>query len=813
MHLILRAAAILVVLLLTNPSFAQWKVGLDREILTPTDPLWMAGYAARTGPADGKIHDLWAKALVLEDEAGGRVLLITLDLLGIDRDLTSRIKQRLQTEAGWEPSRVALCCSHTHSGPVVGTLLLGMYPLDGQQQQWVHAYTKELEDKLVRLAQRATEKLEPMQVGWTSGRCSIAVNRRNNPEPEVPERRTAGQLLGPVDHDVPILVLRDSLQQIRGVVFGYACHATTLSDQQWCGDWPGFAQIELESRFPECQAMFFAGCGGDQNPLPRRVLQLAQDYGRAMADSVQAAINQPVYPTQGPLGVAGEEIPLEFAEVPTVAALQEIINAAEREPTSAQEQAPATKPSRYEIARAVLLLEQAEKHGEIATEYPYGIQTWQIGDGPTWVFLSGEVVVDYALRIKQELGPSTTWVAAYSNDVMGYIPSERVLQEGGYEGGTAMVYYGLPSPWRTGLEDKICAAVKLQSLAVKQQRNELSQQLLVPSGYDHQRLLYYQDADGHELPITSSADWEHRRTAILDGMQQMMGPLPDRSVLCPLDVQEIKRERFESYTRVHLTYAAEPGSRVPAHLYLPDVPRLQPRAPAILALHQTSDLGKTDVGIDGKPDRTYAHELAMLGYVVLAPDYPSFGELRDYDFAADRYVSGTMTGVFNHLRAVDLLCERDDVDADRLGVIGHSLGGHNALFVAAFDPRLKVVVTSCGWTPFHHYYGGLKLENWAQERYMPWMRDVFQSDPDQVPFDFYEVVAALAPRTFYSCSPVNDENFEVAGVRQVETAAREVYSLFEAREELIIRYPETGHSFPNNNRQEAYEVIGRVIGQ
>ncbi|MBL8891833.1 MAG: neutral/alkaline non-lysosomal ceramidase N-terminal domain-containing protein [Planctomycetaceae bacterium] len=782
---------------------AQWKAGLAREAITPIEPMWMAGYAARTRPAEGKIHDLWAKALVLEDEVGGRVLLITLDLLGIDRDFAQRIHQRLKAEAGWERSRVALCTSHTHSGPVVGTLLLGMYPLDVQQRQWVQAYTRNLEDKLVKLAQDAADSPEPMQVGWATGLCSIAVNRRNNPEPEVTERRATGQLVGPVDHDVPILVLRDSNHDVRGLVFGYACHATTLSDQMWCGDWPGFAQVELETRFPKCQAMFFAGCGGDQNPLPRRELELAQNYGRALADSVQAAIETRTYPLRGPIAIAQEDIPLPFSAVPTVESLKAIVAAVESDAEP--------KPSRYEVARAVRLLEQVEAGGAIVQEYPYGTQTWQLGDGPTWVFLSGEVVVDYALRLKQALGPEKTWVAAYANDVMAYIPSERILQEGGYEGGAAMVYYGLPSPWQAGLENKICGTVTNQAGTIKRLRNELSQQVLLPSGYDHQRLMYVLDDEGHEVAIRSTTDWERRRTAILAGMQQMMGPLPDRSVRCPLDVQEVTRERFDGYTRVHLTYASEPGNRVPAHLYLPDTPCLQPRAPAILALHQTSDLGKIDVGFEGKPDRIYAHELATLGYVVLAPDYPSFGELSEYDFDSDRYVSGTMTGVFNHMRAVDLLCERADVDADRLGVIGHSLGGHNAMFVAAFDPRLKVVVTSCGWTPFHHYYEGQKLENWAQDRYMPWMKDVFQSDPDQVPFDFYEVVAALAPRTFYSCSPIHDDNFEVTGVRQVETAAQEVYSLFNAKDELIIRYPETGHSFPEANRNEAYEVIERVL--
>jgi neutral ceramidase len=370
MQLLIRWVVLVLLLASSGTCVGQWKVGLERENITPAEPLWMAGYAARTRPADGELHDLWAKALVLEDEVGGRVLLITLDLLGVDRDFTTRLTQRLESEAGWERARVAVCCSHTHSGPVAGTLLLGMYPLDGQQQQWIQAYTRDLEDRLVQLAQRAAEKLEPMQVGWANGHCSIAVNRRNNPEPEVPARRTAGQLVGPVDHDVPILVLRDSQNTVRGVVFGYACHATTLNDQMWCGDWPGFAQLELETKFPHCQAMFFAGCGGDQNPLPRRVLELAQDYGRTMADSVKTAIETSIYPIHGPLGVAQEDVPLAFANVPTVASLQEIVAAAEQEQES--------KPSRYEVARAVLLLEQAETKGLIAAEYPYGIQTWQL---------------------------------------------------------------------------------------------------------------------------------------------------------------------------------------------------------------------------------------------------------------------------------------------------------------------------------------------------------------------------------------------------------------------------------------------------
>lgn len=229
----------------------------------------------------------------------------------------------------------------------------------------------------------------------------------------------------------------------------------------------------------------------------------------------------------------------------------------------------------------------------------------------------------------------------------------------------------------------------------------------------------------------------------------------------------------------------------------------------MLALHQTIPIGKRDVGEEGKPNRAYGLELAQRGYVVLAPDYPSFGDY-PYDFTADEFASGTMKGIFNHLRCVDYLTGRDDVDAERIGVIGHSLGGHNAMFAAAFDPRLKAIVSSCGWTPFHDYYGG-KLAGWASDRYMPKIRDAYGNDPDRVPFDFYEVVAALAPRPFFSSSPLRDENFDAAGVRKAADEARKVYALFGAADQLVIDQPDCEHDFPPAQREAAYRVLDAAL--
>lgn len=289
-----------------------------------------------------------------------------------------------------------------------------------------------------------------------------------------------------------------------------------------------------------------------------------------------------------------------------------------------------------------------------------------------------------------------------------------------------------------------------------------------------------------------------------------MGKLPDRSKLPPLDVKIGECVDKDGFVRIAITYLAEENDRVPAYLFLPKDRPAGRRVPAILALHQTTPLGKKEVaGEGGSPNLAYAKELVQRGYVVLAPDYPSFGDY-PYDFRKSNYVSGSMKGIFNHMRGVDLLQAREEVDPDRIGVIGHSLGGHNAMYMAAFDQRIKVVVSSCGWTPVHDYKGG-NLTGWDQDRYMPRMRDVYGLDPDRVPFDFYEVVAAFAPRAFFSNSPLRDDNFDVRGVRKAESKAREVYALFGAADRLQICYPDCPHDFPPEIRRDAYALIDRIL--
>lgn len=333
-------------------------------------------------------------------------------------------------------------------------------------------------------------------------------------------------------------------------------------------------------------------------------------------------------------------------------------------------------------------------------------------------------------------------------------------------------------------------------------------------------LLTNENSAGVKEEITTKEDWERKRNQILDGMEKAMGELPDMSGLPPLNMQILDSVKVSNYKRFSISFTAAENENVPAYLYVPLAPGPEKKFPAMLVLHGTGDLGKRIVdGESPRANRAIAKELAERGYVVIAPDYPSMGDLKDYDFENDRYQSGTMKAIFNHMRCVDLLQERADVDPQRIGVIGHSLGGHNAMFAGAFDPRLRVIVSSCGWTLMDYYdigeegskrYGG-RLGPWAQDRYMPLLREKFKLDSTQIPFDFDEVIAALAPRAFFSSSPVNDSNFDVEGVRKGIAAATEVYEYFDAANNLHVVYPDAAHDFPPEVRLQAYRFIDNEL--
>ncbi|HEY3967481.1 MAG TPA: neutral/alkaline non-lysosomal ceramidase N-terminal domain-containing protein [Planctomycetaceae bacterium] len=423
----------------TAAQGADWQAGVAKVRITPDRPMWMSGYASRTHPADGTTIELWAKALVIEDDEGLRAVLVTLDLVGIDRDFSRNVCAALRDKYQLERRQIALCCSHTHSGPVVGRTLLSMFDFDDAQRQLVADYTADLENKLVALVGEAIANVAPARLAWANGHSTIAVNRRTNRELEVPQMRDQGLLKGPVDYEVPVLAVRRLDGKLAAILFGYACHATVVDFYQWSGDYPGFAQLELEKSHPGAVALFFAGCGGDQNPLPRRTLDYAQEYGRSLARSVDTVLAGVMKRIEGGLVTRYAEIPLPLDTLPTRDRLVK----------------QSASTNKYEASRAKMLLKQIDGGQPLGQNYPYPLQTWFLGTDLRWITLGGEVVVDYSLRLKRELGPGRTWVAAYTNDVMAYIPSLRVLKEGGYEGGGAMLYYGLPTVWSDAVEETL----------------------------------------------------------------------------------------------------------------------------------------------------------------------------------------------------------------------------------------------------------------------------------------------------------------------------------------------------------------------
>lgn len=330
---------------------------------------------------------------------------------------------------------------------------------------------------------------------------------------------------------------------------------------------------------------------------------------------------------------------------------------------------------------------------------------------------------------------------------------------------------------------------------------------LVPRYTDHLNLLYYLDVQGERHPVNTLADWQQRRGHILLGMQAVMGNLPKLAHKSPLDVQVIEEVSVGKILRRKLTYQSEPGVRVPAYLFLPPHTGNQKLA-AVLCLHQTNPHGKSEAaGLKGNPEMQYAKELAERGFVTLAPDYPSFGDYQWNFTAHPEYASGTMKAIWDNIRGVDLLQSLPEVDGERIGCLGHSLGGHNTLFTGAFEPRLKAFVTCCGFSRF----GRDDVPSWSGKSYMPRIAKVYGNSADKLPFDFPEVLATLAPRPLLVVAAKKDNDFDVQGVQETLTQVRPLYALFKQESRLQAIFPDAGHSFPQESRRVAYEFLATQL--
>lgn len=418
-----------------------WKAGASSAKITPEGPMWMAGYASRTQPSEGVELDLYAKALVIEDSAGGKFALITMDLIGVPRNVRLHVAEQVQKQFGIPPERLAINASHTHSGPELRTASVHGTDDPAQREAEAAAYTSRLQDRLVSLVGEALKKAVPATLHYSKARCGVSMNRRtpngsggwnNFPNPD-----------GPVDQSVPVLRAADADGKDIGIVFGYACHCTTLGHQKFSGDYAGYAQQALEAAHPGAVAMFMNGCSGDQNPYPRRTMELAQTHGKSLATSVEAALTTNMIPLSGSIRAAYREIPLAYDTAPTREQLLE------KQKTG----------NTLDKAHAGRVLARLDREGRLPSDYPYPVQVLRVGDQLTWVTLAGEVVVDYSLRLKSEIKDPIVWISAYTNDVPSYIPSLRVWKEGGYEGGDAMKWGTHPARWSSKVEDQIISTV------------------------------------------------------------------------------------------------------------------------------------------------------------------------------------------------------------------------------------------------------------------------------------------------------------------------------------------------------------------
>jgi neutral ceramidase len=401
----------------------------------------MTGYSSRTHPSTGVRQHLWAKALAIEDAKGGRFVVVTTDLIGLPRSITDVASARLAKEHGLDRARLLFNSSHTHTGPLVSGNLTTMFELNAADRAKVEDYARKLTDQLVEVAAAALADLSPANVDYGFGETGFAMNRRHFGPTGV---KIAENSKGPVDHTVPAIRVRSLDGKLRAVLFGYACHNTTLTGDFYeiSGDYAGAAQAEFEQAHPGATALFLMLCGGDQNPSPRGTEELAQQHGSELAREVDRILGTKLTPVQGTIRAAFQVTELDFAP---------------HTREQFEKETGSSNPSAVRRAKAML---KAYDDRRPVRRTPYPVQAIRLGRDLTILALGGEVVVDYVLRAKQEFAGTNLIVAGYSNDVMCYIPSRRVLNEGGYEASDSMIYYGQPGPFAQDVEERVFASIR-----------------------------------------------------------------------------------------------------------------------------------------------------------------------------------------------------------------------------------------------------------------------------------------------------------------------------------------------------------------
>lgn len=423
----------------------ELRVGVGRVDITPEYSIRMAGYASRLNESKGVAQRLWTKALAIAGDGGAPAVLITVDNCGVPAGVVETVARRLQEKRRLPRERLAICSSHTHSAPVLKDALPAMFgrPVPDDHQAKIDRYTRELTDAMEKAALAALDDLRPGRIDWGQGKVGFAMNRRVVKEGRYVGFGTTPE--GPVDHAMPLLRVTGADGGARAFVINYACHCTTLGGEfsQICGDWAGFAQEQVEKEAPGSVCLITTGCGGDANPHPRGQLEHARQHGQAIADEVRRLLQGELTPVTTPPVCRLERIELPFEHTPTREEWKQL----------------AESQDVYHAYQAKLRLARPASEDAKPEVLSYPVQSWRFGERPVMVFLAGEVVVDYALRLKKELGDDRLWVSAYANDVPCYIASRRVLAEGGYEAVSSMIFYDRPGPLAPAVEDMIVAAV------------------------------------------------------------------------------------------------------------------------------------------------------------------------------------------------------------------------------------------------------------------------------------------------------------------------------------------------------------------
>lgn len=415
---------------------ADFKAGAARVSVTPEGPIWLSGYASRTHPSDGVLNDIFVKALAVEDPKGARVVIVTTDVIGLPRTISDEVAARVQKQYGLDRAQLLFNSSHTHTGPVIWPNLITMYDLTPEQLDAIKRYGRRLTDELVNVTGAALSKLAPARLSFGQGTAGFAINRR---QPSPGGVKIGLNPQGPVDHSVPVLKVVAADGSLIATLFGYACHNTTLTGEHYkvSGDYAGFAQAEVEKAHPNSVALFMQLCGGDQNPNPRSQEELAIEHGKSLATEVNRVLGGEMKPVRAPVKAAFQLVDLKF-----------------KHHTRETFEAELKDENKWKVRRAQEMLKAYDERRAVRS-VAYPVQAIRFGPDWTVLALGGEVVVDYSLRAKKQYPKETLVVAGYCNDVMSYIPSLRVLREGGYEADQSMIYYGQPGPYNEEVEETI----------------------------------------------------------------------------------------------------------------------------------------------------------------------------------------------------------------------------------------------------------------------------------------------------------------------------------------------------------------------